>query len=181
VAFQLIKTQPIGSAGSSFLCSLGLRKNRPDVLYCRNLRACVHTNAALGQRFCSQDGYSDFNALHSGKHNDEVQLCAFDVHAMDGHCADCRYRLRKANLARPLARRPDGIFPSDFEQGEIGAALFVAACRMGLEGLVSKHRDRPYRNGRSKYWIKVKNSKASSDAAGDGRARLERFRDSQLV
>jgi ATP-dependent DNA ligase len=30
------------------------------------------------------DGYSDFNALHSGKHNDEVQLCAFDVLAMDG-------------------------------------------------------------------------------------------------
>jgi hypothetical protein len=25
------------------------------------------------------DGYSDFNALHSGKHNEEVQLCAFDV------------------------------------------------------------------------------------------------------
>jgi len=30
------------------------------------------------------DGYSDFNALHSGKHNEEVQLCAFDALAMDG-------------------------------------------------------------------------------------------------
>jgi len=30
------------------------------------------------------DGYSDFNALHSGKHNEQVQLCAFDVLAMDG-------------------------------------------------------------------------------------------------
>jgi bifunctional non-homologous end joining protein LigD len=30
------------------------------------------------------DGISDFNALHSGKHNEEVQLCAFDVLAMDG-------------------------------------------------------------------------------------------------
>ena len=30
------------------------------------------------------DGISDFNALHSGKHNDEVQLCAFDVLALDG-------------------------------------------------------------------------------------------------
>jgi ATP-dependent DNA ligase len=28
---------------------------------------------------------------------------------------------------------------------------------MGLEGLVSKHRDRPYQAGRSRYWIKVKN------------------------
>ena len=30
------------------------------------------------------DGVSDFNALHSGRHNEEVQLCAFDVLAMDG-------------------------------------------------------------------------------------------------
>jgi ATP-dependent DNA ligase len=28
---------------------------------------------------------------------------------------------------------------------------------MGLEGLVSKRADRPYRGGRSPYWIKVKN------------------------
>jgi bifunctional non-homologous end joining protein LigD len=28
---------------------------------------------------------------------------------------------------------------------------------MGLEGLVSKHKDRPYRAGQCRYWIKVKN------------------------
>jgi bifunctional non-homologous end joining protein LigD len=33
------------------------------------------------------------------------------------------------------------------------------ACQMGLEGLVSKRRDRPYQAGRSKHWIKVKNRK----------------------
>jgi bifunctional non-homologous end joining protein LigD len=106
------------------------------------------------------DGYSDFNALHSGKHNDEVQLCALDVLAIDGD--DLRslpLSMRKANLARLLARRPDGIFLSDFEQGEIGPDLFIAACQMGLEGLVSKRRDRPYQSGRSKHWIKVKNRK----------------------
>jgi bifunctional non-homologous end joining protein LigD len=59
--------------------------------------------------------------------------------------------LRKANLARLLARRPEGIF----ERGEVGPGLFRAACRMGLEGLVSKRRDRPYQVGRWKYWIKV--------------------------
>lgn len=32
-----------------------------------------------------------------------------------------------------------------------------AACKLGLEGLVSKRRDRPYQAGRSKYWVKVKN------------------------
>jgi bifunctional non-homologous end joining protein LigD len=104
------------------------------------------------------DGYSDFNALLSGKHNEEVQLCAFDVVAMDGE--DLREQplsLRKSNLARLLARRPDGIFLSDFEQGEIGPDLFRAACRMGFEGLVSKRRDRPYQAGRTKHWVKVKN------------------------
>ena len=106
------------------------------------------------------DGYSDFNALHSGKHNDEVQLLAFDVLAMDGDdLRDLPLSMRKANLARLLARRPDGIFLSDFEQGEIGPDLFRAACNMGLEGLVSKRRDRPYRAGRSPYWVKVKNRK----------------------
>ena len=104
------------------------------------------------------DGISDFDALHSGRHNEEVQLCAFDVLAMDGD--DLRklpLSMRKANLERLLARRPEGIFVNPFEQGEIGPDLFLAACRMGLEGLVSKHRDRPYKAGRSKNWIKVKN------------------------
>ena len=63
--------------------------------------------------------------------------------------------MRKANLSRLLARRVDGIFL--FEQGEIGPDLFRHACLMGLEGLVSKHRDHPYRAGRSPHWVKVKN------------------------
>lgn len=67
--------------------------------------------------------------------------------------------MRKANLDRVLRGRPDGIFVNPFEAGEIGPELFRAACRMGLEGLVSKRRDRPYRAGRSKDWIKVKNRK----------------------
>ena len=47
------------------------------------------------------DGISDFNALHSGKHNEEVQLCAFDVLAMDGDdLRDLPLSMRKANLAR---------------------------------------------------------------------------------
>ena len=45
--------------------------------------------------------------------------------------------------------RPEGIFVSDFEQGEIGPDLFRAACKFGLEGIVSKRRDRPYRAGQA--------------------------------
>jgi ATP-dependent DNA ligase len=53
--------------------------------------------------------------------------------------------MRKTNLARLLARRIDGIHLADFEQGEIGPELFRHACLMGLEGLVSKLKDRAYR------------------------------------
>ena len=72
-------------------------------------------------------------------------------------CDDLRdllLSMRKTNLA---CGRPDRIFLSEFEQGEIGPDLFRKACEFGLEGLVSKHRNRPYRGGRQKYWIKVKN------------------------
>ena len=89
------------------------------------------------------DGISDFNALHSGRHNEDVQLCAFDVLAMDGD--DLRrlpLSMRKANLERLLARRPEGIFLSPFEQGEIGPDLFRKACEFGLEGLVSSDNSR---------------------------------------
>jgi ATP-dependent DNA ligase len=67
--------------------------------------------------------------------------------------------MRKTNLSRLFARRVDGIFLSDFEQGEIGPDLFRHACLLGLEGLVSKHKDRPYRAGRSPHWVKMKNPK----------------------
>jgi ATP-dependent DNA ligase len=104
------------------------------------------------------DGVADFDALHSRKHDAEVQLYAFDILVLDGD--DLRrlpLSMRKTNLARLLARRQEGIFAAPFEQGEIGPELFRAACDMGLEGLVSKRRDRPYQAGRSKHWIKVKN------------------------
>jgi bifunctional non-homologous end joining protein LigD len=51
------------------------------------------------------DGISNFNALHSGKYDHEVQLYAFDVLAMDGD--DLRpppLSMRKANLAKLLHR-----------------------------------------------------------------------------
>jgi hypothetical protein len=104
------------------------------------------------------DGISDFNALHAGKYNDEVQLYAFDVLALDGDdLRELSLAKRKTQLARLLKGRPDGIFISSFEQGAIGPDLFRQACRMGLEGLVSKHREGRYRSGRAKDWIKVKN------------------------
>ena len=67
------------------------------------------------------DGRSDFNGLHSRRHDAEVQFYAFDCLVSDGE--DLRrlpLSMRKANLSRLLARRVEGIFLSDFEQGAIG-------------------------------------------------------------
>ena len=101
------------------------------------------------RRYCSGvDGISDFNGLHSRRHDDEVQLYAFDILALDGE--DLRklpLTMRKTNLARLLARRPEGIFVSEFERGEIGPGPVPEACKFGLEGLVSKRRDSAYRPG----------------------------------
>ena len=104
------------------------------------------------------DGRSDFDALHSRRHDAEVEFYAFDILVSDGE--DLRglpLSMRKASLSRLLARRVDGIFLSDFEQGEIGPDLFRHACLMGLEGMVSKHRESLYRGGRFRHWVKIKN------------------------
>jgi len=95
------------------------------------------------------DGMSDFQALHSRKHDHEAQFYAFDIQAGDG--ADYRplpLSMRKTNLARLLARRSEGILLAPFEQGEIGPDLFRHACIMRLEGMVSKHAGRAYGAGR---------------------------------
>jgi len=96
--------------------------------------------------------------VHSRRHDVEVEFYAFDVLSSDGE--DLRrlpLSMRKTNLARLLARRVDGIYLSDFEQGEIGPDLFRHACLMGLEGMVSKHRESLYRGGRFRHWVKIKN------------------------
>ena len=82
------------------------------------------------------DAVSDFDGLHSGKFNDEVQLYAFDILALRGPARSAVVHAQDKPCAAP-SRSPDGIFVAPFEQGAIGPDLFRAACGMGLEGLVS--------------------------------------------
>jgi bifunctional non-homologous end joining protein LigD len=42
----------------------------------------------------------------------------------------------------------------------MGRSFFHHACKLGLEGIVSKRRDSPYSSGRSRRWIKSKNPNA---------------------
>jgi bifunctional non-homologous end joining protein LigD len=117
------------------------------------------TRFVIDGEICVLDlqGISDFNALHSNRHNEEAQLYAFDCPVLDGDdLRDMPLFERKDRLGKLLRGRPDGIFVAPFERGEIGPGLFDAACRMKLEGLVSKHRERRYRP-KTCDWVKVKN------------------------
>ena len=68
------------------------------------------------------------------------------------------YAERKSAL-RKLLRHGRGIQYVEHAEGH-GDKLFAAACSLGIEGIVSKKLDAPYRSGPSKTWIKVKNPKA---------------------
>jgi bifunctional non-homologous end joining protein LigD len=100
----------------------------------------------------------DFDALHSGKQNEEVQLCVFDIFAEGGD--DLRklpLSMPKAKLERLLARRPKGIFVNPFEAARL--VLFCSARSATWLLRVWSRNDRPYQTGRSKHWVKVKNRK----------------------
>jgi bifunctional non-homologous end joining protein LigD len=64
---------------------------------------------------------------------------------------------RKATLARLLRRSRDGVQFGEHIEATDGATVFEHVCRLGLEGIVSKRRDKPYRHGRSREWLKIKN------------------------
>ena len=104
------------------------------------------------------DGVSDFERLHSRAYDHAAFLYAFDLLELDGE--DLRpapLDQRKARLAKLI--RNSGIALSEHTEGD-GGEIFRFACEMGLEGIVSKRRDMPYRAGPSKMWLKIKNPKS---------------------
>jgi hypothetical protein len=58
-------------------------------------------------------------------------------------------------VPRPSCDR--SLFVISEHTDEDGATIFQEACRMGLEGIVSKKLSAPYRSGPSRDWLKVKN------------------------
>ena len=128
--------------------------------------AIAITAAKLGARsftldgeavVCGPDGVAIFDALHRHGTASEAMLYAFDLLELDG--VDYRpmpLRKRKDQLARLPGRRNVGIVLNDHTDAR-GALVFEQACRMGLEGIVSKTAHRALPIGPSRDWIKVKN------------------------
>jgi len=64
--------------------------------------------------------------------------------------------VRKATLASVLAKAAPGLRLNEHIEAD-GPTVFAHACKMGLEGIVSKRKASSYRSGRSPDWLKSKN------------------------
>jgi bifunctional non-homologous end joining protein LigD len=116
-----------------------------------------------------EDGVPDFALLHDRTNDHTAVACAFDLLMLNGEnlcrkpCAE-----RKAALRKLLRRSRDGIQYVEHTQGD-GEEMFLAACKLGLEGIVSKRIDAPYRSGPARSWLKIRNPKApAATRAQDG-------------
>jgi bifunctional non-homologous end joining protein LigD len=108
----------------------------------------------------NNSGVSSFNELVSDlktNRQDRFRCYAFDLLYLNG--ADLRgvaLADRKRLLSEVLGEtQSEKITLSEHFEVD-GAVLFEQAGRLGLEGIVSKRRDAPYRSGRSKDWLKIK-------------------------
>jgi ATP-dependent DNA ligase len=121
-------------------------------------RSCIIDGEAVA---CGDDGISSFDRIRYRRHDASVFLYAFDLIELDGD--DLRREplaVRKATLASLVARAAPGLRFNEHLDEKDGPLVFAQACKLGLEGIVSKRKDSSYRSGRSPDWIKSKNPAA---------------------
>jgi bifunctional non-homologous end joining protein LigD len=105
-------------------------------------------------------GLSAFDLLRSWRHDHAAVLCVFDLIELDGE--DLRrspIEHRKRELSRLARGRHPGIVLNEHYEGD-GALIYMHACKLGCEGIVSKRLGSPYRSGRAHDWLKIKNPAA---------------------
>src|ERR1700720_4632653 len=121
---------------------------RPNALSSGFIAPCLPTSAP--------QPHSGAIWLHEIKHDGFrviARIYAFDLIELDGE--DMRrdpLAVRKATLASLLRRAAPGLRFNEHLDEEDGPLVFAHACKMGLEGIVSKRKDSPYRSGRSPHW-----------------------------
>src|SRR5258707_177189 len=83
---------------------------------------------------------------------------AFDILFLDGFDLRAAPLVERKRVLAGLLKEAGNIGPmflsESFEQD--GNTLFEKACQLGLEGVVSKLRNAPYKSGRTENWIKAK-------------------------
>src|SRR5262245_14530499 len=119
------------------------------------LQSCIIDGEAVA---CDGNGMPIFDRIRYRRHDASVFLYAFDL--IELNCDDLRRKpleVRKAALASILAKAAPGLRLNDHIEEEDGETVYRHACKMGLEGIVSKRKGSPYRSGRSPDWLKMKN------------------------
>jgi bifunctional non-homologous end joining protein LigD len=110
---------------------------------------------------CDGDGLPVFDRLRYRRDDRCVFLYAFDLIELNGD--DLRrdpLEVRKATQASVLAKADAGLRLNEHLEHDDGEMVFRHACKLGLEGIVSKRLGSPYRSGRSRHWVKSKNPAA---------------------
>src|SRR5262249_50253584 len=104
-----------------------------------------------------RNGMPSFDRIRYRRHDASVFMYAFDLIELNGD--DLRrepLQGRKATLASVLAKAALDLRPTEHIEAD-GPTVFAHACKMGLEGIVSKRKTSTYRSGRSPDWLKSKN------------------------
>ncbi|MBC7977524.1 MAG: DNA ligase D, partial [Myxococcales bacterium] len=103
------------------------------------------------------DGRTSFQALQNEKAGAHIAYFVFDLLALDGEdLKPLPLETRKARLAALVEATPPGVIRYSDHVAGSGRAFFALACRTGLEGIISKRRDKPYLPGRGPTWQKTK-------------------------
>jgi bifunctional non-homologous end joining protein LigD len=111
-------------------------------------------------------GTSSFDRIRYRRHDGAVFLHAFAFDLIELNGNDLRRKpvaLRKATLASLLARVAPGLRFNEHLDEKQGPLVFAQACKLALEGIVSKRRNSVYNSGRSPHWIKSKNPGAPAE------------------
>jgi bifunctional non-homologous end joining protein LigD len=112
---------------------------------------------ADGEIVAFENGITSFAKLQQrARRHIAVYLYVFDLPRHDGE--DLRplpLRERKARLRKALDFG-GAVRLNPHRNGEHGEELYREACRKGLEGVIAKRADSPYRGTRSRDWLKLK-------------------------
>ena len=110
---------------------------------------------------CDERGLARFDVLRRRRNEAAAFLYAFDLLELDG--TDLRrepIEVRKATLASILRKARRGFGSTNTWRTRRAPLCSKHACKMGLEGIVSKRLGSRYRSGRSPDWLKFKNPDA---------------------
>jgi bifunctional non-homologous end joining protein LigD len=104
--------------------------------------------------------FAELQADLSAGRSDRFRYYLFDLLHLDGiDLTGAPLLERKAALAQLLTGHNGTLTYSEHFEGR-GATVYEHACRLGLEGIVSKLKTGTYRSGRAKSWVKTKCSEA---------------------